>query len=278
LEARSLLDVNSLAPMPAPWVQVFHGDFNGDSNGTNDFTTGNAWARWSIASSWNHLFVGDFNGDGKADVAGFGNNGAWFVGLGNGMDTFNTGKAWAHWSTSASWFQLFVGDFNGDGKADIGGVGFNTSTFVGVSDGIGSFVTGPSWYNWEGRRGTATDFNQFYLADVNGDCKTDLVTFQHAISSDGGADVGHWTAVFSNGDSFGNTRVTEQWNQPNNWAQLLIADFTGDGRADLAGFANPTVSQTPGLTVSTAGWYVGPTFDLNGNTNLLGSQTEWVHW
>ena len=32
LEERNLLDVNSLAPMPAPWVQVFHGDFIGTAS------------------------------------------------------------------------------------------------------------------------------------------------------------------------------------------------------------------------------------------------------
>jgi hypothetical protein len=32
--------------MPAPWVQVFHGDFNGDGK------------QWSIPSAWTKLFGG----------------------------------------------------------------------------------------------------------------------------------------------------------------------------------------------------------------------------
>ena len=61
LEGRDLPSVNSLAPMPAPWAQVFHGDFNGDS---------------------------------KQDVAGIDSSGQWWVSLSTGT-SFTPRTKWA---------------------------------------------------------------------------------------------------------------------------------------------------------------------------------------
>ena len=111
--------------------------------------------------------MGDFNGDDKADIAGFGNNGAWFVGLSNGTDKFATGRAWAHWSIGSAWNRLFVGDFNGDGKSDVAGFAYNGSWFVGLGNGTDMFTTGPH----NGRRRSA---GLSFVADFNGDGKTDI--------------------------------------------------------------------------------------------------------
>jgi hypothetical protein len=394
LEARNLLDVNSLAPMPAPWVQVFHGDFNGDgkqdvagidssgqwwvslstgtsfsprtkwaqwsipaawtklfvadvdgdgkddivgfgyngawfvglSNGTNAFTTGSAWAQWSIPASWDQVFVGDFNGDHKADIAGMGNNGAWFVGLSNGTDTYateaawahwsigaswsqlfvgdfngdgkedvagfgvngtwfvgqcngadtlNTGAAWAHWSSPASWSQLFVADFNGDGKADIAGAGVNGAVFVGLSNGVDTFTTGAAW----DQIGPTSIYAQFFVADVNGDGKADLLTFSHYENIFGvRGDAGQWTVAFSNGtNSFPTGTVALFWDPPNSIAQLFVADFNGDGKADLAVFDLTDARGNPNPTM-TPTWFVGPTFIDSLNNISLGSQTLWARW
>jgi hypothetical protein len=258
--------------IPSSWSQLFVGDFNGDhkadiagfgnngawfvglSNGTNSFATGKAWAQWSPAYLWNQVFVGDFNGDGKADVAGFAFNGSWFVGLGNGADTFNTGAAWAHWSTPSSWRQLFVADFNGDGKADIAGVGVNFTAFVGLSNGADTFTTGAAWYQFVPSE--SKDFAQFFVADVNGDGKADIGSFAEyaPILAGQPSSRGYWEFAFSNGlNSFGNTTQSNYWPPPNDWAQLVVADFTGNGMADVGGFfASP-------------GWGIGPPTVGGGN-------------
>src|SRR5260370_39546821 len=152
LEGRDLPSVNSLAPMPPPWVQTFHGDFNGDgkqdvagidstgqwwvslSTGTS-FTPRTMWARWSIPSAWTKLFVADVNGDGKDDIVGFGFNGAWFARISDGTGKFVWGSSWAQWANSSSWSQVFGGEFNGGAKAGIAGMGDNGSWFVWVCDG-----------------------------------------------------------------------------------------------------------------------------------------------
>jgi hypothetical protein len=176
--------------MPPPWLQTFHGDFNGDgkqdvagidssgqwwaslSTGTS-FTPRTKWAQWSIPSAWTKLFVADVNGDGKDDIVGFGYNGAWFAGISDGAGNFTTGSSWAQWSSPQSWSQLFVGDFNGDGKADIAGMGFNGTCFVGLSNGNNTFITGAAWAQWS----TAPSWSQLFVGDFNGDHKEDIAGF-----------------------------------------------------------------------------------------------------
>ena len=183
LESRDVPSLNSLAAMPAPWTQVFHGDFNGDgkqdvagitsagrwwvslSTGTA-FTPRTRWAEWSPATSWTKLFVADVNGDGKDDVVGFGFTGAWFVGLSNGTDQFVTNSsAWARWSDPSTWRQLFVADFNGDHKADIAGFGNTGAWFVGLSNGADKFAVGKAWAQWS----IGSAWNRLFVGDFNGD-------------------------------------------------------------------------------------------------------------
>ncbi len=271
------------------WSQLFVGDFNGDgkadiagmgnngtwfvglSNGSNTFVTGAAWAQWSIAPSWSQLFVGDFNGDHKADIAGFGYNGTWFVGISNGVNAFTTGAAWAQWSVPSTWSQFFVADFNGDGKADIAGYANNGAWFVGLSNGANTFSTGAAWGYFDAL-GTA----QVFVGDVNGDGKADIVSYWWYTGrfSPPGEGSGIWIAGTSNGlDTFSTMSWSPvaTWNRPNAMAQLFVADFTGDGVADAAGFAIDNSSSLTSLNVPN--WCVGPS-----NKTSFGSQTGWVGW
>jgi hypothetical protein len=279
--------------LSASWDQVFVGDFNGDhkadiagignngnwfvglSNGTGTFSTGAAWAHWSPGSTWSQFLIGDFNGDGKKDVAGLGNNGDWFVGLSNGADTFTTGAAWAHWSTGVSWTQVFVGDFNGDKKDDIAGFGFNGLWFVGLSDGAGHFVTGASWYQWP--VDAVFSWTQAFIADVNGDGKSDIVGFGNIPLN------GLWTAGLSDGASFGspqNLIAGAYWSVPRSWSQVMVADFTGDGNADIAGFSpinNDNLPNTPAWNVGQA--YLSPPNGANWAPVPGGfGSWEWATW
>jgi hypothetical protein len=252
--------------MPAPWVQVFHGNFNGDgkqdvagidssgqwwvslSTGTS-FTPRTKWAQWSVPGSWSKLFVADVNGDGKDDIVGFGTNGDWFVGLSNGTDTFTTGAAWAHWSLSASWDHLFVGDFNGDHKADIAGIGNNGTWFVGLSNGADTFATGKHWAQWS----IGVSWSHLVIGDFNGDGKKDVA----GLGFNGKLFVG-----LSNGtDTFTTGTHWAQWSVGASWSQVLVGDFNGDKIDDIAGFG------------VTGNWNVG----LSNGTGQFATQ-RWDSW
>jgi hypothetical protein len=216
------------------WRQLFVGDFNGDGKtdvaglslsgawfvglssfvsgvptfGQNQFITGAPWAYYGSGSSavWTKLFVADFNGDGKDDIAGFGFNGKWFVGLSQASPTsinesdFSVGAPWADFGTGDPnvWVNTYIGDFNGDGKADILGLSFQNNLFVGLSNGNDNFSVGFPWgqifasnvFGSPVDPGAATtlmgDSNvltsaitgpriHLYLGDFNGDGKTDIV-------------------------------------------------------------------------------------------------------
>lgn len=227
--------------IPATWSQLFVADANGDgkadligfdtagkwwvglSDGQGAFVTGAPWTQWSLPGSWSRLFVGDFTGDGKADVAGFGNNGAWFVGASNGINAFTWGAPWAQWSVSPTWRQVLVGDFNGDGRLDIGGLSNQGDWYVGASNGVSNFAWNNPWAHWS----MGSTWSGVFAADVNGDKKADAVGFGFN---------GLWFAGVSDGQGAFTTGAPGAiWALPSGFITVNVGDFNGDGKADLFG-------------------------------------------
>lgn len=244
----------------APGAQAIVGDFNGDglsdvlltgvagwstipvafSNGDGTFTVTNSgvpnFPQWA-SSPGVKILAGDFNGDGKTDLALTGVSG-WTtlpVATSNGNGTFtvtnNAVGSFAGWAASAG-AKALVGDFNGDGKADIAltGVSGWTTLPVAFSTGAGTFnVTNNPIANfaaWAAVAGAKP-----LVGDFNGDGKSDIAL----------TGVAGWTTLpvaFSSGN--GSFNVTNEgvlnfagWASTAN-ATPLVGDFNGDGKSDIA--------------------------------------------
>jgi hypothetical protein len=110
-----------------------------------------------------------------------------------------------------------VGDFNGDGKADLfvrnptnGSLRFLTSTGTAFSSvRAGTWATGIAWDNVR-------------AGDFNGDGKTDLVGQN---TGDGS-----WSVSLSNGTAL----TTSVWASLTSSQFATVGDFNNDGKADIA--------------------------------------------
>jgi GxGYxY sequence motif in domain of unknown function N-terminal/GxGYxYP putative glycoside hydrolase C-terminal domain/FG-GAP-like repeat len=267
--------------------RVHVGDYDG--NGKADFsvydsTTGTisfglssgASLAWDSASSVggfgdlldgaHGLFDGDFNGDGKQDLVFFYNgDGSVWLGASSG-----TALTWSQMGNVSGFgnlidyaHDLFAGDFNADGKTDLGfyyaGDG---SVWLGLSNG-----TALAWAQASSTTGMGNliDLNhRLYTADVNGDGKLDVVSYDAA--------TGDWNLGVSNGTTLAWSAggSTSSHGDLVDFAHLLwLGDFDGTGKAAplfySASDGNFWMADSSGTTLS---WH------LAGNTSGFGNLTE----
>jgi hypothetical protein len=146
-------------------------------------------SRWTSAFDLSHGWtvkdfvrtMGDVNGDGKADLIGFGLDGA-YVALSNGTSFEPVASRWTSaFDLSHGWtvkdFVRTVGDVNGGGKADLIGFG-QDGVYAALSNGTSFEPAASQWtdafdlsHGW-----TVKDFVRT-MGDVNGDGKADLIGF-----------------------------------------------------------------------------------------------------
>jgi hypothetical protein len=224
------------------------GDFNDGvvtllGNGDGTFTQSFRYA----APSDPVIAVGDFNGDGKPDLA-FSNQVSGFAGvlLGNGDGIFQAGGLYTDGTNLNGWASVAVGDFNGDGKADLAVIesGSNTvNVFLGNGDGT---LQPPVSY------ATGTKPICVAVGDFNGDGKPDLAVVNHSSNN--------ISVLLGNGDGTFQAAVEYSAGVPLEYA--AVADFNGDGIADLA-----AVSET-GTTTLEMLLALGP---INTTTTLASS-------
>ncbi len=229
------------------------------------------------------VVLGDFNGDARADLLTMSPNG---------------GGGWADWAavelstgsgfTSGTWasatpghmrrgdgnadYRVLVGDFNGDGRSDLatisptGSGGWATWAAMDLSTGTGFAST--VWNTptpMHMRNGGAADY-RVLVGDFNADGRSDLAT----MSRNGGGGWSEWVAVdLSTGTGFASTvwRATTPTHMRNGDGnadyRVLLGDFNGDGRSDLA-----TMSPT-----GSGGWSEWVAMELSTGTGF--ASTVW---
>ena len=166
------------------------------------------WSDWFCIGNEIPL-VGDFNGDHLADIVTFirstksgGAEGDVYVALSTGSG-FAPGQKWSDWFCIGGEVPL-VGDFNGDGRADVATLIRGTSAagaaqgdvYVGLSSGSNFSASGSGkWNDWfcVGNEIPA-------VGDFNGDGRDDLITFVQDTQS--GASRGNVFVCTSTGSGF----------------------------------------------------------------------------
>ncbi len=214
------------------------GDFNGDgrpdlavanlNSDTVSVLLGNRDGTFQTAKNFaagirpSSVAVGDFNGDGKPDLAtANADYGGSYVSvlLGNGDGTLQTARSFA---TGGLAYSIAVGDFNGDGRPDLTVANQDTNTVsVLLGNGDGTFQTAQNF---------AAGLNPTFVAvgDFNGDGKPDLV-----VTNNYSPGISYGLSVLL-GDGDGTFQAAQNFGVGNGPSSVTVADFNGDGKADLA--------------------------------------------
>ncbi len=177
-----------------------------------------------------------------------------------------TGINWAGHTGGAS--NNIVGDFNGDGRLDIG-LSSGSSWFTCLS-------TGTTFASCTNSLGHAGGISNNITGDFNGDGRTDIATHVSGTS---------WQVCQSTKTANADVNFdcgSAYWTGPNATVdKVVVGDFNGDGRTDLATFINATTYQvcmSTGTNFSCTNWsmsnyndmadLVTGDFDGDGKTDL----------
>jgi hypothetical protein len=189
--------------------------------------------------------LADLTGDGRADIVGFGGDGV-YAALGDGAGGFQLAAGIAGFSYDQGWrvdqHPRFLADLTGDGRADIVGFG-GDGVYAALSDGAGGFQLAAGLGDLGYDQGWLADRYLRLVADLTGDGRADLVGF---------GDDYVWSALGNGDGSFQSPGVgAKAFGYNDGWRvdqhPRLLADLTGDGRADIVGFGNEGVWTALGL-------------------------------
>ena len=181
------------------------------------------------------MITGDFNGDGKTDIGRVNSTGVRFYlsdGTGGWTRTsdlpgFGTNNGYINSDTHP----IITGDFNGDGKTDVGRVHNIAVRIFHLTENNTWEMTGPDLANFSAAQGyTSNKIHPILTGDFNGDGKTDI----GRVHNDGvrvylSVGDGRWGPVFDLNNFGTNHGYTD-----NNQYPIMIGDFNGDGKSDIA--------------------------------------------
>ena len=204
------------------------------STGTR-FGENKKWHDWFAIDQSETVVIGDYNGDGRDDIA------TWLgsttrqvyvaTSFGTGMSHENV---WLDGIGQHSTDVLFSGDADGDGKKDL--IAFaRTEGKVYVARSTGTSFRPPEvWHNFF----AVSTYERPRVADVDGDGKTDIVTF----ATNSPAAFGDVYVALSNGQRFGDAHNSVKWHDwfgidPNE--EVRVGDADNDGKEDFFTFLPP---------------------------------------
>ena len=280
-QVRVLVNVGE-APRPTTPEDILSRDPRSETlylaDSTGSAFTVSAAGQLDTRTNWGEIRYADFDGDGDTDfVARDLDSGDFHVGL--ATDGVFSVRRWA-----ANWGDVTfynVGDFNGDGRADIVGEvpdasGFDSTWRLGRSVGTaagGAFAStdfGPN-------AGRAFDLGQTLVGDFNGDGVADRATWSILESS--------WLIAARGRRGFEDW--DSGWDPAMEYGDWQVADFDGDGRDDIAGWSRATgdwrVDFSDGTSFSRRNeavtrwnpnlpwrWITTGDFDGDGDADLVG--------
>jgi hypothetical protein len=281
LSADVPVSASSVSGMPTPRMAA--SDFNLD--GKPDLVVAGGWQGSTGSASTVNLLLGDGSGgftlspsspiapghaiaagdvnlDGKPDLLvadAPAHTVAIFLGDGSGGFTPAAGSPITMRPTQKGPSEplvLRMGDFNGDGRPDVvvgistlltgsaytPGTSYSDAVTILIGDGGGRFTDSLS-----PTQALATFPRDLEVADLNGDGKQDIVVTQFSFSSG----VGSVTTLLGNGDGTFVASKAIDGSVGNYPALIVLRDFNGDGRVDLAltdqDAQSNNVSMLPGL-------------------------------
>ncbi|MCE9533838.1 MAG: VCBS repeat-containing protein, partial [Planctomycetes bacterium] len=217
-------------------VKILLGD------GLGSFHSGNTL---TVGARPKSLVTGDFNGDGNLDLASANYNSFDLTvllgdGLGNFLSTTTISLGGAAVAVTA-------GDFNGDGRVDLAvGTFYSNGITVLLSNGDGTFQD-------QGFQSVSASLRTLVAGDFNGDGNLDLARTNYLYPSYAPANsvtimLGDGSGSFQEFDSFSTTSYPQG---------LIVGDFNGDGRLDLATANRNTAHVTSALGLGN-GSFVSP--------------------
>lgn len=208
---------------------------------------------WCFGANYK-LHVGDFDGNGRSDVmchnSGSGQRridfqystyrGLW----GTNWDSYPDGGAVDDWCSDAG-EEIFVGDYNGDGRDDLlcrvrsgyTNAGRKQIDFADANGHLDGSDFDTLNYPEAAQAWCTNAGESVFVGDFNGDGKDDLLCRVAA----GYANAGRKRVDYANGsgsfygtewDTFGNGSVEQSW-CTSAGESVLVGDFSGDGKDDL---------------------------------------------
>ena len=198
--------------------------------------------------------LGDVNGDNRQDIVAFASNGV-YVALADAAGNFQSPvfafNGFGNDTSAGGWlsqdqYPRLVTDVNGDGRADIvafaadgvhTALGELNGTFSAPIFALADFGNSQGWLS--------QNSTPRQVADINADGRGDIVGFDFSgVSFALGQANGTFGPRTQDLASFGSGTSAGGWTDQNTYPRVL-ADVTGDRRADIVGFGSSGVFLSP---------------------------------